>query len=51
MSEIAKLTDNEDTFGETADEYLEGWRGYAINTEANPPHTTLSYGESDTHGE
>ncbi|KAH6613804.1 hypothetical protein B0J18DRAFT_65103 [Chaetomium sp. MPI-SDFR-AT-0129] len=50
MSEIAKLTNNEDTFGATADKYLEGWRGYAINTQAKPPHTTLSYGQSDTHG-
>jgi hypothetical protein len=52
MSRIAELTKNKDTFGATADEYLEGWKTFAIHSEAyGPPHTTLSYGDHDSHGE
>jgi hypothetical protein len=50
MSQIAQLTNNDDTYGEVADRYLEGWKGFGINSQANPPHTTLSYGNADTHG-
>lgn len=53
MSEIAKLTgntDDETTFGNTATSYISQWQGYAINTAADPPHTTLSYGDGDSHG-
>jgi len=50
MSEIAKLTKNEDKWSKTAFDYLETWKGYAINQDANPPHTTLSYGDKDSHG-
>ncbi|KAL2129393.1 hypothetical protein VTI74DRAFT_7851 [Chaetomium olivicolor] len=50
MSEIAKLTNNDDPFGEVADRYLKGWQELGINTQANLPHTTLSYGDNDSHG-
>jgi hypothetical protein len=50
MSRIAQLTHNEDKFGKVADSYLEGWKGLGINTQADPPHTTLSYGDNDSHG-
>ncbi|KAL1872452.1 hypothetical protein VTK73DRAFT_1489 [Phialemonium thermophilum] len=50
MSRIARLTGNDDTFGATADDYLRKWQGFAINTDANPPHTTLSYGDNSSHG-
>lgn len=50
MSEIAKMTNNEDKWGETASSYLESWKGFGINKEANPPHTTLSYGDNSSHG-
>lgn len=26
------------------------WKAYAINYDASPPHTTLSYGDKDSHG-
>ncbi|EAQ84675.1 hypothetical protein CHGG_08689 [Chaetomium globosum CBS 148.51] len=50
MSQIAQLTNNDDAFGEVADRYLEGWKGFGINSQANPPHTTLSYGNANSHG-
>lgn len=50
MSQIARLTNNVDSFGDTADRYLKGWKELAINSKASPPHTTLSYGDSDSHG-
>ncbi|KAK3305377.1 uncharacterized protein B0T15DRAFT_195150 [Chaetomium strumarium] len=50
MSHIAQLTHNNDTFCEVADRYLEGWKELGINSQANPPHTTLSYGDNDSHG-
>ncbi len=51
MSEIAQLTGNDDPYGETADRYLKGWKDLGINTKANPPHTTLSYGDGNSHGQ
>lgn len=50
MSNIASLTKNKDTFGTVADMYLANWKQYAINNNANPPHTTLSYGDNNSHG-
>ena len=50
MSEIAKRTGNNDTYGSTADNYLEQWKGFGINANATPPHTTLSYGNDTSHG-
>lgn len=53
MSEIASRTGNPDdatSFNQTATSYISQWQGYAINTAANPPHTTLSYGDGASHG-
>ncbi|KAK8083629.1 hypothetical protein PG996_002410 [Apiospora saccharicola] len=53
MSEIAKLTGNSDDekrFGDTATSYLSQWQSLGTNSAANPPHTTLSYGDADSHG-
>lgn len=51
MSRIAELTNNNDTFGAIADEYLEGWKTFAIYSDGHGPHhTTLSYGDHDSHG-
>ncbi|KAK6864004.1 hypothetical protein PG990_006557 [Apiospora arundinis] len=53
MSEIAKMTGNSDdekSFGDTASSYLTQWQSLGINQNANPPHTTLSYGDGDSHG-
>ncbi|KAK4133796.1 DUF1793-domain-containing protein [Trichocladium antarcticum] len=51
MSRIAELTNNNDTFGAIADEYLEGWKTFAIDSDGyGPHHTTLSYGDHDSHG-
>lgn len=50
MGEIARLTGNADTFTSTATDYLGQWQTYAINHDASPPHTTLSYGDAASHG-
>jgi hypothetical protein len=53
MSEIAKLTGNSadaTSFGNTATSYISQWQGYGFDSAANPPHTTLSYGDSSSHG-
>ncbi|OTA98748.1 hypothetical protein M426DRAFT_69183 [Hypoxylon sp. CI-4A] len=53
MSEIARLTGNSDdekTYGDTATSYIAQWQTYGINSAADPPHATLSYGEDDSHG-
>ncbi|KAK6074358.1 glutaminase A [Seiridium cupressi] len=53
MSEIAKLTgntDDEKTYGDTATSYISQWQDLGINKAADPPHTTLSYGDGDSHG-
>ncbi|KAI1487959.1 glutaminase GtaA [Biscogniauxia mediterranea] len=53
MAEISQLTGNTDdatTYGNTATDYITQWQGYGINSAADPPHTTLSYNEPDSHG-
>lgn len=50
MGEIARLTGNVDSFGGTAHDYLAKWMQYGINAAAPVPHTTLSYGDADSHG-
>lgn len=50
MSRIAQMTNNDDPFGAVADSYLPQWQAYGINSEADPPHTTLSYDDPDSHG-
>lgn len=51
MSRIANLTSNNDNWGAIADEYLEQWKVLAINNDTDLPHTTLSYGDKNSHGE
>lgn len=53
MSEISERTGNTDdakTYGDTAASYIEQWQGFGLNTAADPPHSTLSYGDADSHG-
>ena len=50
MSRIAQLTGNDDEYGSIAKDYLGKWQGFAINKKANPPHTTLAYGNDSSHG-
>jgi len=33
-----------------AQSYISQWQGFGIARDANPPHTTLAYGQNDTHG-
>ncbi|KAI2470956.1 glutaminase A [Annulohypoxylon bovei var. microspora] len=53
MSEIASLTGNTDdanSYGDTATSYISQWQGFGLNTAADPPHATLSYGDDDSNG-
>lgn len=53
MSVISRLTGNEaDSANYTAiaHDYIDKWQTLGIAHDADPPHTTLSYGENDTHG-
>lgn len=53
MSEISKLTGNTDDetyYLDTATSYISQWQDLGINKDATPPHTTLSYGDGDSHG-
>ncbi|KAI0881842.1 glutaminase A [Annulohypoxylon maeteangense] len=53
MSEISSLTGNTDdasSYLNTATSYISQWQGFGLNTAADPPHATLSYGEADSHG-
>ncbi|KAK4229404.1 hypothetical protein QBC38DRAFT_108681 [Podospora fimiseda] len=51
MSQIAILTNNTDSYSSIASSYLETWKSLAIDTSSpENPHTTLSYGDSASHG-
>ncbi|KAI1819556.1 glutaminase GtaA [Xylaria intraflava] len=53
MSEISDKTghaDDASMYLDIANSYIDKWQGYGINKAANPPHTTLSYGDADSHG-
>ncbi|RYP92057.1 hypothetical protein DL770_001835 [Monosporascus sp. CRB-9-2] len=53
MSEIAELTGRAEdaaSYGETARWYIAQWQDLGINKAADPPHTTLSYGNASSHG-
>lgn len=53
MAEIANLTGNTAdgaNYTNIAHDYISQWQNLGIAHEANPPHTTLSYGANDTHG-
>ncbi|OTA70540.1 glutaminase A [Hypoxylon sp. EC38] len=53
MSEISERTGNSDdasSYLDTATSYISQWQGFGLNTAADPPHATLSYGDEDSHG-
>ncbi|KAG8528122.1 uncharacterized protein KY384_007038 [Bacidia gigantensis] len=52
MSKIAELTGNvadASNYSDIAHDYIQKWQDLGIAHDANPPHTTLSYGSNDTH--
>ncbi|KAI9374110.1 hypothetical protein BJX61DRAFT_532670 [Aspergillus egyptiacus] len=53
MSVIAEMTGNVDdarNLTEYAHDYMDIWQTLGIAHDASQPHTTLSYGEEDSHG-
>jgi hypothetical protein len=53
MSVIANLTGHSDDaahYSSIAHDYIAKWQSLAIAKDANPPHTTLSYGDNSSHG-
>ncbi|KKA18490.1 glutaminase, partial [Rasamsonia emersonii CBS 393.64] len=53
MSVIAGLTGNHDdsqNFSSIAHDYITKWQTLGIAHDANPPHSTLAYGQNDTWG-
>lgn len=53
MSVIANQTGHTDDateYSNIAHDYIRKWQDLAIAKNANPPHTTLSYGDSASHG-
>jgi hypothetical protein len=53
MSEIAARTGNSDDesyYLNVSTSYISQWQDLGINSAADPPHTTLSYGDNDSHG-
>ncbi|KAI0910006.1 glutaminase GtaA [Ustulina deusta] len=53
MAEISNLTGHADdaaSYLKTATSYIDQWQGLGINSAADPPHATLSYGDESSHG-
>ncbi|KAI0861627.1 glutaminase GtaA [Xylaria cubensis] len=53
MADISNLTGHADdatNYLNTANSYIKQWQELGINSAANPPHTTLSYGDGASHG-
>ena len=50
MSAIASLTGNPGNYSATAKSYIARWQDLGIARNATPPHTTLSYGDTASHG-
>jgi hypothetical protein len=53
MAIIAKLTGNTadaTNFTNIAQNYITKWQNYGIASGASPPHTTLDYGDTASHG-
>jgi hypothetical protein len=53
MAVIAHLTGNTadaQNFTNIANNYISQWQSYGIASSASPPHTTLSYGDTSSHG-
>ena len=54
MSVIAEQTSHYSdahNYSKIARDYIEQWQILGINKDASPPHTTLSYGDANSHGE
>ena len=54
MAQIANLTGNTNdasNYSLIADNYITQWQTLGIAMDADPPHTTLSYGMNDTYSE
>ena len=54
MGVIANLTGNAAdaaNYSATAQNYIDQWQNLGIAKDATPPHTTLAYGQNNTHGE
>jgi hypothetical protein len=53
MAVIAKRTGNTEdaaNYSSIAHNYINKWLDLAIAKDATPPHTTLSYGNTNSHG-
>lgn len=53
MSMIAQMTghaDDSSNYADIAGSYIAQWQDLGIAQDANPPHTTLSYGDNSSHG-
>lgn len=53
MADISDLTGHADDatkYLDTANSYIKQWQELGINSAADPPHTTLSYGDGASHG-
>lgn len=53
MAVIAKETGHTAdaaNYSRIAHSYITKWQDLAINKDASPPHTTLSYGDANSHG-
>lgn len=53
MATISSMTDHlDDSENRTsvAQDYIDRWQTLAIANNTDPPHTTLSYGDSESHG-
>lgn len=53
MATISRLTDHkEDSVNRSdiAHDYIDHWQQLGIAQNAEPPHTTLSYGDNSSHG-
>ena len=54
MAQIANLTGNMNdasNYSSIADNYIRQWQTFGIAMDADPPHTTLTYGMNDTYSE
>ncbi|KAI1121927.1 glutaminase GtaA [Nemania abortiva] len=53
MADISKITghaNDSSMYLNISTSYIKQWQTLGINSEANPPHTTLSYGNESSHG-
>ena len=53
MSQVANVTNHPfdgEVYSSIAHDYIDQWQTLGINHDANPPHTTLSYNQPDSHG-